>query len=95
VGFECLVSIKNSEHLQPLAQGGLCWYSYEYFCFRLSPPEIFMDLVLTYQELKKAKRIALVFGLNIHQLLEDAGDLKLSAKEFIQAVSLYEHSRVY
>lgn len=64
------------------------------FCFRLSPAEVFMDLVLTYQAIEKAERLAVVFGLNLQQVLEFAGDLKLSAKEFPQAISLYRVSRV-
>jgi hypothetical protein len=53
-----------------------------------------MDLVLTHQALEKAERLALVFGLNLQQLLESAGDIKLSAKEFPQAIALYKLSRV-
>jgi hypothetical protein len=53
-----------------------------------------MDLVLTYQAIEKAERLAVVFGLNLQQVLEFAGDLKLSAKEFPQAISLYRVSRV-
>jgi hypothetical protein len=65
-----------------------------YFCFRLSPAEVFMDLALTYQAIEKAEKLALVFGLNLQQLLEVAGDLKLSAKEFPQAIALYKVSKV-
>lgn len=65
-----------------------------YFCFRLSPAEVFMDLVLTYQAIAKAEKLAAVFGLNLQQLLEVAGDLKLSAKEFPQAIALYRLSKV-
>ncbi|XP_021913956.1 uncharacterized protein LOC110827029 isoform X3 [Zootermopsis nevadensis] len=60
---------------------------------RVSPVEIFMDLVLKHQAIEKAERLALVFGLNLQQLLESAGDLKLSAKEFPQAIALYKLSR--
>ena len=65
-----------------------------YFYFRLSPAEVFMDLVLTYQAIEKAEKLALVFGLNLQHLLEVAGDLKLSAKEFPQAIALYRVSKV-
>lgn len=64
------------------------------FCVRLPPAEVFMDLVLKYQAIEKAERLAVVFGLNLQQLLEFAGDLKLSAKEFPQAISLYKVSKV-
>jgi len=64
------------------------------FFLRLSPAEVFMDLVLTYQAIEKAEKLALVFGLNLQQLLEVAGDLKLSAKEFPQAIALYKVSKV-
>nr|CAD7440029.1 unnamed protein product [Timema bartmani] len=55
--------------------------------------EIFMELVLTYQELEKAEKIAVMFGLNLQELLELAGDLKLAAEEFPQAITLYKLSR--
>ena len=64
------------------------------FFSRLSPADVFMDLVLTYQAIEKAEKLALVFGLNLQQLLEVAGDLKLSAKEFPQAIALYRVSKV-
>ncbi|PSN32070.1 hypothetical protein C0J52_16221 [Blattella germanica] len=60
---------------------------------RLSPTEVFMDLVLGHQALEKAEKLALVFGLNLQQLLEGAGDLKLNGREFPQAISLYKLSR--
>lgn len=59
-----------------------------------SPPvEIFMDLILKHCEIERAERLALIFGLNLQQLLEMAGDLKLSAKDFPQAIALYKLSR--
>ncbi|XP_012265195.2 uncharacterized protein LOC105691366 isoform X1 [Athalia rosae] len=54
---------------------------------------VFMDLVLKYKELEKAERLALVFGLNLQHLLENAGDILLSNKEFPQAIVLYKLSR--
>ena len=53
-----------------------------------------MDLVLIHQALEKAEKLALVFGLNLQQLLEGAGDLKLHGREFPQAIALYKLSRV-
>lgn len=54
---------------------------------------VFMDLVLKYKELEKAERLALVFGMNLQNLLENAGDILLSNKEFPQAIVLYKLSR--
>jgi len=68
--------------------------AYFFFPPRLCPADVFMDLVLTYQAIEKAEKLALVFGLNLQQLLEVAGDLKLSAKEFPQAIALYKVSKV-
>ncbi|XP_049853132.1 uncharacterized protein LOC126334689 isoform X3 [Schistocerca gregaria] len=57
------------------------------------PVEIFMELILEHSEIERAERLALIFGLNLQQLLEMAGDLKLSAKDFPQAIALYKLSR--
>ncbi|XP_024936810.1 uncharacterized protein LOC107263725 isoform X2 [Cephus cinctus] len=54
---------------------------------------VFMDLVLQRKEVDKASRLALVFGMNVQQLLEYAGDILLSNKEFSQAVVLYKLSK--
>lgn len=53
-----------------------------------------MDLVLRYKQLERAERLAVVFGLNLQSLLENAGDILLSNKEFPQAIVLYKLSRV-
>lgn len=53
-----------------------------------------MELVSKYKNLEKAERLALVFGLNLQHLLENAGDILLSNKEFPQAIVLYKLSRV-
>ncbi|XP_066992544.2 uncharacterized protein ca [Anabrus simplex] len=55
--------------------------------------EVFLELVLKHQELEKAERLALIFGLNLQELLEHAGDHKLAAREFPQAIALYKLSR--
>ncbi|XP_072761626.1 uncharacterized protein Ca isoform X2 [Anoplolepis gracilipes] len=54
---------------------------------------IFMELVLKKNELQKAGRLAMIFGLNGQQLLEYAGDIFLSNKEFSRAVAAYKMSR--
>ncbi|XP_029179044.1 uncharacterized protein LOC114946614 isoform X2 [Nylanderia fulva] len=54
---------------------------------------IFMELVLKKNELQKAGKLAMIFGLNGQQLLEYAGDIFLSNKEFPRAVAAYKISR--
>ncbi|EFN66274.1 X-linked retinitis pigmentosa GTPase regulator-like protein [Camponotus floridanus] len=54
---------------------------------------IFMELVLKKNELQKAGKLAMIFGLNGQQLLEYAGDIFLSNKEFPRAVASYKMSR--
>ncbi|XP_046742534.1 uncharacterized protein LOC124409162 [Diprion similis] len=54
---------------------------------------VFMDLVLKHKELEKAERLAVVFGMNLQHLLESAGDILLSNKEFSRAIVLYKLSR--
>lgn len=53
-----------------------------------------MELVLKRNELQKAGKLAMIFGLNGQQLLEYAGDIFLSNKEFSRAVASYKMSRV-
>jgi len=52
-----------------------------------------MELVLK-NELQKAGKLAMVFGLNGQYLLEYAGDLFLSNKELTRAVAAYKMSKV-
>lgn len=53
-----------------------------------------MEIVLERHDLERAGRLALVFGMNVHQLLEYAGDILLSNKQFNQAITMYGLSRV-
>lgn len=61
--------------------------------FRESLLSIFMELVLK-NELQKAGKLAMIFGLNGQHLLEYAGDLFLSNKELSRAVASYKMSKV-
>ncbi|XP_050454237.1 uncharacterized protein LOC126852967 isoform X1 [Cataglyphis hispanica] len=54
---------------------------------------ILMELILKKNELQKAGRLAMIFGFNGQQLLEYAGDIFLSNKEFPRAVAAYKMSR--
>ncbi|XP_066588332.1 uncharacterized protein ca [Prorops nasuta] len=54
---------------------------------------VFARLILEKNEIDKAIRMASVFGLNIDHLLQYAGDIHLSNKDFIKAVSLYKLSK--
>lgn len=67
--------------------------SYFYTC-RKSLFSILMELILKKNELQKAGRLAMIFGFNGQQLLEYAGDIFLSNKEFPRAVAAYKISRV-
>lgn len=61
---------------------------------RKSLVTVFMELVLKANELKNAKKLAMMFGLNGQHLLEYAGDVFLSNKEFPRAVASYKMSKV-
>jgi hypothetical protein len=61
--------------------------------FRESLLSIFMELV-SKNELQKAGKLAMIFGLNGQYLLEYAGDLFLSNKELSRAVAAYKMSKV-
>ncbi|XP_076387306.1 RCC1 and BTB domain containing protein claret isoform X2 [Megachile rotundata] len=54
---------------------------------------IFMELVLKNNELEKAVKLAIVFGINAQQLLEQAGDILLMNKDFPRAVACYKLSK--
>lgn len=53
-----------------------------------------MELALKKNELEKAGKLAMIFGLNGQHLLEYAGDMFLSNKEFSRAVTSYKLSKV-
>ncbi|XP_033222191.1 uncharacterized protein LOC117176193 isoform X2 [Belonocnema kinseyi] len=60
---------------------------------RSSLLSLFMDLIISRTELDKAKRLAKIFGLNVRQLLEYAGDILLANDRFYQAATLYKEAR--
>ncbi|XP_003698590.1 uncharacterized protein LOC100869963 [Apis florea] len=60
---------------------------------RKSILSIFMELVLKNNELEKAAKLAIIFGINAQQLLEQAGDILLMNKEFPRAVACYKLSK--
>lgn len=64
-----------------------------YLC-RKSFLSFFMELVLKDNEPEKAAKLAVVFGINAQQLLEQAGDILLSNKQFSRAVACYKLSKV-
>ncbi|XP_011686419.1 PREDICTED: uncharacterized protein LOC105449118 [Wasmannia auropunctata] len=60
---------------------------------RKSLLSIFTELILKKNELQKAGKLAMIFGLNGQHLLEYVGDLFLSNKEFSRAVASYKMSK--
>ncbi|KOX68598.1 X-linked retinitis pigmentosa GTPase regulator like protein [Melipona quadrifasciata] len=60
---------------------------------RKSILSIFMELVLKNNDLEKATKLAIIFGINAQQLLEQAGDILLTNKEFPRAVACYKLSK--
>ena len=54
----------------------------------------FFELVLHHQLMERAERLASAFGLELHRLLELAGDIKLASAQFPQAIALYKLARV-
>ncbi|XP_043498025.1 uncharacterized protein LOC122521394 isoform X1 [Polistes fuscatus] len=54
---------------------------------------VFMELVLKRNELDKAGKLALVFGMNSQQLFEYVGDILLTNREFPRAVASYKLSK--
>jgi len=53
-----------------------------------------VEWVLKKNELQKAGKLAMVFGLNGQHLLEYVGDIFLSNREFSRAVASYKMSKV-
>ncbi|XP_015431451.1 PREDICTED: uncharacterized protein LOC107187791 [Dufourea novaeangliae] len=60
---------------------------------RKSVLSIFMELVLKDNDPEKAIKLAIVFGINAQQLLEQAGDILLSNKQSSRAVACYKLSK--
>ncbi|KAK2577382.1 hypothetical protein KPH14_003497 [Odynerus spinipes] len=60
---------------------------------RKSLLSVFMELVLKKNELDKASKLAMIFGMNSQQLFEYVGDILLSNKEFSRAVASYKLSK--
>ena len=53
-----------------------------------------MDFVLKRSEIERAGRLGVVFGMNVQQLLELAGDIFLMNNDCNRAIVLYKVSRV-
>ncbi|KAJ8687906.1 hypothetical protein QAD02_023701, partial [Eretmocerus hayati] len=50
---------------------------------------IFMDLVLKRKAIDDATKLGMIFGLNVQQLIEYAGDIVLCSRQFGRAMELY------
>lgn len=62
--------------------------------YRKTILSVFMELVLKHNDLERAAKLAIVFGINAQQLLEQAGDILLTNQEFSRAVACYKLSKV-
>lgn len=50
---------------------------------------LFMDLLLNRRAIKDATKLGNIFGLNVQQLIECAGDVVLCNREFGRAMEFY------
>lgn len=60
-----------------------------------SPVKKFITLINEDWNLIKAERVALVCGLNLHQLLEICGDLLIAKDQYHQGLVLYKQAKVH
>lgn len=63
------------------------------FFSRCSVIYVFMHFVCEENNIEKAEKLAIIFGLNFQMLLEQAGDLLLANSRFMDAITLYKLSR--
>ncbi|XP_031777146.1 uncharacterized protein LOC100677930 isoform X2 [Nasonia vitripennis] len=50
---------------------------------------LFMDLILKRRSVEDATKLGLIFGLNVQELIENAGDMTLYKRQFGRAMELY------
>nr|XP_015840194.1 PREDICTED: uncharacterized protein LOC103312885 [Tribolium castaneum] len=60
-----------------------------------SPINKFVHLVTVDNDLEKAERLSIIFGLNIQQLLEGCGDLMITKGSFHSGIILYKQAKVH
>ncbi|XP_045473518.1 uncharacterized protein LOC123679961 [Harmonia axyridis] len=62
---------------------------------RIAPVERYAQYVVDETDYDRAEKIAHVFGLNTHQLLENCGDLLVSRSSFHSGILLYKQARTH
>ncbi|CAH1985984.1 unnamed protein product [Acanthoscelides obtectus] len=62
---------------------------------RCSPIKTFVEYVTDENDLERAEKISLIFGLNIQQLLEGCGDLLISRGSYHSGIILYKQAKVH
>ncbi|KAH0822267.1 hypothetical protein GEV33_000524 [Tenebrio molitor] len=60
-----------------------------------SPINKFVHYVTVENDLEKAEKLSLIFGLNLQQLLEACGDLMISKGSFHSGIILYKQAKVH
>jgi hypothetical protein len=53
-----------------------------------------MDLILRRRAVEDATKLGMIFGLNVQQLIEYAGDIILCNRRFDRAMELYSIAKV-
>nr|CAH7724512.1 unnamed protein product [Callosobruchus chinensis] len=62
---------------------------------RCSPIRKFVEYVTDENDLERAEKISLIFGLNMQQLLESCGDLLISRGSYHSGIILYKQAKVH
>ncbi|KAF5306974.1 hypothetical protein FQR65_LT07196 [Abscondita terminalis] len=60
-----------------------------------SPVKLFVDLVVNEFNIAKAEKLAIIFGLNLQELLEKCGDLLISEGSYHRGLILYKQAKVH
>jgi hypothetical protein len=67
----------------------------KHFLSSCSPINKFVHYVTVENDLEKAEKLSLIFGLNLQQLLEACGDLMISKGSFHSGIILYKQAKVH
>ncbi|XP_044753583.1 uncharacterized protein LOC123312995 [Coccinella septempunctata] len=62
---------------------------------RVAPVKRFIHYIIDESDYERAEKIAHIFGLNTHQLLENCGDLFISRASYHSGIILYKQARTH
>uniref|UniRef100_A0A1Y1KHK1 RCC1-like domain-containing protein n=1 Tax=Photinus pyralis TaxID=7054 RepID=A0A1Y1KHK1_PHOPY len=64
-------------------------------CLSCSPIQLFVNLIVEEFNIDRAEKLAIIFGLNLQELLENCGDLLISEGAYHRGLILYKQAKVH